>query len=163
MVFYSPASIPCRRVVKHSCCFWEGLPDTGDMVWFIIPIVLGEGTTPISAPKGVPALGDACFWDGLSLSCCSTILAARSERDKSFLNYHSLQKSVHPRIQELILLTFILRFLGSLKVPPLCTYEPTQLPEGEVWVSSFDHCSHFTAEQDIATHVHLPLGPFFLW
>lgn len=69
---------PCCHTVKHSCCLWEGLP--GDMVWFIIPIVLGEGTTPISAPTGVPALGDACFWDGRSLSCCSTILAARSVR-----------------------------------------------------------------------------------
>lgn len=52
------------------------------MVWFIIPIVLGEGTTPISAPTGVPALGEACFWGGLSRSCCSTILAARSETSK---------------------------------------------------------------------------------
>lgn len=69
----------------QTLCFREGLPDTGDMVWFIIPIVLGEGTTPISAPTGVPALGDACFWGGLSLSCCSTILAARSERGKKIV------------------------------------------------------------------------------
>lgn len=60
------------------------------------------------------------------------------------------------------LLTFILCFLGSLKVPPLCAHQSTQLPEGEVRVSSLDHRSHFTAEQDVAAHVHLPLGPLLL-
>lgn len=148
----------------QTLCFREGLPDTGDMVWFIIPIVLGEGTTPISAPTGVPALGDACFWGGLSRSCCSTILAARSGREKSLrskLQFASAN-ALHQRVHERLPLTFVLRFLGSLEVPPLCAHEPTQLTEGVVWVSGFDYCSHFTAEQDVATHVHLPLGPFLL-
>lgn len=57
----SPASFPCCLAAKHWCCYREGLPDTGDMVWLIIPIVLGEGTTPISDPRGVPALGDPCL------------------------------------------------------------------------------------------------------
>lgn len=60
------------------------------------------------------------------------------------------------------LLTFILCFLGSLKVPPLCAHQSTQLTKGEVRVSSFNHRSHFTAEQDVAAHVHLPFGPLFL-
>lgn len=83
LFFNSPASLSCCLVVKHSCCLWEGLPDTGVMVWFIIPIVLGEGTTPISAPTGVPALGEPCLKNGLSRSCCSTILAARSETHRN--------------------------------------------------------------------------------
>ncbi|KAG7244660.1 hypothetical protein INR49_029679 [Caranx melampygus] len=50
---------------------------------------------------------------------------------------------------------------GEEAVPPLGANESTQLPKGEVWVSSFDDCSHFTAEQDVAAHVDLSLGPSF--
>lgn len=62
----------------------------------------------------------------------------------------------------MLILTFIVSFLGGLKVPPLGAHQATQLPEGEVWVSSFDDGPHLTAEQDVATHVDLPLGPFLL-
>ena len=133
------------------------------MVWFIMPIVLGEGTIPISAPTGVPALGDTCFWGGRSRSCCSTILAARSAtyRNNYVLTSLHIKELLHPITSSP--LTFILCFLGSLEVPPLGAHQSTQFPKGEIWVSSLDDCPHFTAEQDVATHVDLPLGPFLLW
>lgn len=41
-----------------SIFIYEGLPDTGVMLGFSIPMGVGGGTTPISAPTGVPALGE---------------------------------------------------------------------------------------------------------
>lgn len=55
------------------------------------------------------------------------------------------------------ILTFILYFSGTLQVPPLCTNKTAQLPKGEIWMLGFDDCSHFTAEQNVTTHVDLPL------
>lgn len=37
-----------------------------------------------------------------------------------------------------------------------------EFPEGEVWVLGLDDRSHLTAEQDVATHVDLPLGALLL-
>lgn len=59
--------------------------------------------------------------------------------------------------------TFIICFPGTLEVPPLCADEAAKLPEGEVWVPGFDDRPHLTAEQDVATHVDLPLGALLLW
>lgn len=57
----------------------------------------------------------------------------------------------------MILLTFVLCFLGTLQVPPLCANKAAKLPKGEVWVLGFDDRPHLTAEQNVATHVDLPL------
>lgn len=114
------------------------------MVWFIMPIVLGEGTTPISDPKGVPDLGDACFRAGLSRSCCSTILAARSviKRKRSRLDRNS-GSGVYAISCGF---TFIVCFLEGFEVPPFGSHQTTQFTERKVRVSSFDDCPHLTAE-----------------
>lgn len=79
---------------------WEGLPAIGVMLWLSIPMGVGGGTTPMSAPTGVPALGEFCA--ALSRSCCSATLAARSEsntKDKNNLMFHGepedIEDSVH--------------------------------------------------------------------
>lgn len=54
-------------------------------------------------------------------------------------------------------LAFILRFLVSLQIPPLGANETAELPEGEVGVPSLDDGPHLAAEQDVSTHVDLPL------
>lgn len=54
----SSASFSSLSVHWGSICIYEGLPDTGIMLGFSIPMGAGGGTKPISAPTGVPALGD---------------------------------------------------------------------------------------------------------
>lgn len=58
--------------------------------------------------------------------------------------------------------TFILSFLSGLKVPPLSAHQSTEFSKGEVRVLGLDDGSHFTAEEDVATHVDLPLRPLLL-
>lgn len=60
------------------------------------------------------------------------------------------------------LFTFIFCFLGCLKVSPLCPHQSAELPERVVWVLGFNHSSHFTAEQNVATHVDFPFRTFLL-
>lgn len=58
--------------------------------------------------------------------------------------------------------TFVLSFFSGLKVPPLCAHQSTEFSKGEVRVLGLDDGSHFTAEEDVATHVDLPLRPLLL-
>lgn len=60
MLIYLAAQllIPAFNCALGSIFIFEGLPDTGVMPGFSIPMGVGGGTTPISAPTGVPALGD---------------------------------------------------------------------------------------------------------
>lgn len=163
----SSASYPSQPSNEHfgSIYIYEGLPDTGIMLGFSIPMGIGGGTTPISAPTGVPALGDVWCW-ALSRSCCSATLAARSAkqwRQAHGLNFTWLTTGWRLGSKQWILFTFIFCFLGTLQVSPLSANEAAQLPEGEVRVLGFDDRSHLTAEQDVAAHVDLPLRALLLW
>lgn len=60
------------------------------------------------------------------------------------------------------LLTFVFCLLRAFQVSPLCANEAAQLPKREVRVLGFDDCSHLAAEQDVATHVDLPLCTLLL-
>lgn len=149
---------------------WEGLPAIGVMLWLSIPMGVGGGTTPMSAPTGVPALGEFCV--ALSRSCCSATLAARSEsttKDKNNLMFHgepgdivSLYQISFVKNSKLWLFTFILSFLSGLKVPPLCAHQSAEFSKGEVRVLGLDDSSHFTAEENVPTHVDLPLCSLLL-